>query len=80
MYTRAMELGELEERLGPFCRAKYKDPDVTLSGVHNMPGHAGFSYGFTVESRGTRESWFLRIPPPNVNWRGPQTCSARSRC
>ena len=65
-----MELAELEEKLGPFCRAKYDDPDVTLSGVHKMPGHAGFSYGFSVESRGSQESWFLRLPPPHVNWRG----------
>lgn len=65
-----MELDELEERLGPFCRAKYADPDAEVSGVHKMPGHAGFSYGFTVESRRARESWFLRLPPPNVNWRG----------
>ncbi len=65
-----MELDELEERLGPFCRAKYDDADARVSEVHKMPGHAGFSYGFTVESRGLRESWFLRMPPPNVNWRG----------
>ena len=65
-----MELDDLEERLGPFCRATYDDPDITLSDVHKMPGHAGFSYGFTVASREIVESWFLRLPPPNVNWRG----------
>ena len=65
-----MELDELEERLSPFSRAKYDDADARVSDVHKMPGHAGFSYGFSVESRGLRESWFLRMPPPNVNWRG----------
>lgn len=65
-----MELDELERRLGPFVRAKYRDPAAQVSEVHKMPGHAGFAYGFTVESRGARESWFLRIPPPNVSWRG----------
>ena len=35
-----------------------------------MPGHAGFSYGFSVRSRGAVESWFLRLPPPNVQWKG----------
>ncbi len=65
-----MELDELEERLGPFCRAKYDDPDARVSGVHKMPGHAGFSYGFTIASRDAVESWFLRMPPPNVRWRG----------
>ena len=65
-----MELLELERRLGPFVRAVYGDPAATVSRVHKMPGHAGFSYGFTAASAGREESWFLRIPPPNVNWRG----------
>jgi aminoglycoside phosphotransferase (APT) family kinase protein len=65
-----MDLDELSQRLGPFCRAKYDDPDVVVSAVHHMPGHAGFSYGFTATSRGRTESWFLRLPPPNVQWRG----------
>ena len=65
-----MELAELEQRLVPFARAKYADPDATVCEVHKMPGHAGFSYGFTVVSRGRREGWFLRLPPPNVQWKG----------
>src|SRR5690606_25654363 len=37
-----------------------------------MPGHAGFAYGFRVEipGRSTPDAWFIRLPPPNVNWRG----------
>jgi aminoglycoside phosphotransferase (APT) family kinase protein len=35
-----------------------------------MPGHAGFAYGFRVELEGRVDSWFLRLPPPNVNWVG----------
>lgn len=65
-----MELDELEARLGPFCRKHYEDPDAAVAEVHKMPGHAGFSYGFTVLSRGRSESWFLRLPPPDVQWRG----------
>lgn len=65
-----MELDELEQRLGPFAQAKYGDPGARVSAVHKMPGHAGFAYGFTVEAQGREESWFLRLPPPNVNWRG----------
>ncbi|MEE4298594.1 MAG: phosphotransferase family protein [Pseudomonadales bacterium] len=65
-----MELDELEQRLGPFARAKYDDPDARVGAVHKMPGHAGFAYGFTVHTGGRAESWFLRLPPPNVNWRG----------
>ena len=65
-----MELAELEARLLPFVRAKYDDPAAEVSGVHKMPGHAGFAYGFSVQSRGASESWFLRLPPPNVQWQG----------
>lgn len=65
-----MELDELHERLGPFARDRYADPDAHVLDVHAMPGHAGFAYGFTVESGGRRESWFLRLPPPDVKWQG----------
>jgi aminoglycoside phosphotransferase (APT) family kinase protein len=65
-----MELAELAERLVPFARAKYADPEAAVFEVHKMPGHAGFSYGFSVVSRGQTESWFLRLPPPNVQWKG----------
>jgi aminoglycoside phosphotransferase (APT) family kinase protein len=65
-----VELAELEQRLVPFAREKYGDPDAAVSDVHRMPGHAGFAYGFTVASRGRSESWFLRLPPPGVAWQG----------
>ena len=65
-----MELNELEERLVAFSGAMYDEPQVRVRDVHKMPGHAGFSYGFTVESSAGSESWFLRLPPPNVRWRG----------
>ena len=35
-----------------------------------MPGHAGFSYGFDVLCEDELSKWFIRLPPPNVNWRG----------
>ena len=74
-----MKLDELRTRLGPFCRAVYEDEGATLGEVWAMPGHAGFSYGFEVTSRGTRESWFLRLPPPNVNWKGTVLLAADGR-
>ena len=64
-----MRVDELQARLEPFCRAKY-DHAVRVFDVHAMPGHAGFSYGFSVEAGGAVDSWFIRLPPPNVNWRG----------
>jgi len=65
-----MELGELEQRLIPFCRDRYRDPQARVFEVTKMPGHAGFAYGFSVESKGRVESWFIRLPPPNVQWKG----------
>ena len=65
-----MNVDELASRLVPFCGAKY-GRDVRVFDVHTMPGHAGFSYGFSVATEGDDvESWFIRLPPPNVNWRG----------
>jgi aminoglycoside phosphotransferase (APT) family kinase protein len=65
-----MELDELTQRLVPFCQHHYDDPDARVFDVHKMPGHAGFAYGFSVASRSDRESWFIRLPPPNVQWKG----------
>ena len=65
-----MELDELSSRLGPFCQAQYADPGARVFDVHKMPGHAGFAYGFSVASGGDVESWFIRLPPPNVQWKG----------
>jgi aminoglycoside phosphotransferase (APT) family kinase protein len=65
-----MELDELSRRLVPFCQANYSDPSVRVFDVHKMPGHAGFAYGFSVASGTKVESWFIRLPPPNVQWRG----------
>lgn len=65
-----MNTSELQEKLVPFCRHHYEDSTAEVEEVETMPGHAGFSYGFTVLSRGERDRWFIRLPPPNVNWRG----------
>ena len=65
-----MELDELSQRLVPFCRAHYDDENVRVFDVHKMPGHAGFAYGFSVKSHSDVDSWFIRLPPPNVQWKG----------
>jgi aminoglycoside phosphotransferase (APT) family kinase protein len=65
-----MELDELSQRLTPFCRHHYDDPEVRVLDVWKMPGHAGFAYGFTVRTAERCESWYLRLPPPDVQWRG----------
>ena len=65
-----MELDEIQERLLPFAQAKLNDPDATVDGVEKGPGHAGFSYFFDAHSRGTKTSYFLRLPPPGVKHEG----------
>ena len=65
-----MELNELEHRLAPFCRHHLDDPEARVTEVWKMPGHAGFAYGFGVHSNKQETRWFLRLPPPNVQWRG----------
>jgi len=68
-----MELGELEQRLTPFCQHHYGE-DVSVSDVFQMPGHAGFSYGFSVQhGEGLNkeiDKWYMRLPPPNVKLQG----------
>jgi aminoglycoside phosphotransferase (APT) family kinase protein len=65
-----MKIEDLQERLIPFCHDRYGSSDLEVFDVDNMPGHAGFSYGFRVRLQDAVESWFIRLPPPNVNWRG----------
>ena len=64
-----MELSELRQRLEGFCAAHYSGP-TEITEVVVMPGHAGFAYGFRVQSQGVTSSWFIRLPPPGVKWVG----------
>ncbi|MCP5030533.1 MAG: phosphotransferase family protein [Actinomycetia bacterium] len=65
-----MDLSELERRLLAFCQDRYQDLDVVVGDVVSLPGHAGFSYLFSVVSGGETDRWFLRLPPPRVRWEG----------
>ncbi len=65
-----MDIHQMRQRLGNFCCARYEDPKAEIVHIEVLPGHAGFSWGFTVESHGKRDSWFIRLPPPQVRWRG----------
>ena len=74
-----MDLVELKPRLERFVAAKYEGradaSTLEVRDVRKMPGHAGFSYGFSVRGRGRGgegldDGWFLRLPPPGVRWRG----------
>jgi len=67
-------LDELQAQLEAFFRAQSGDPAATISDLATMPGHAGFSYGFTARYRQngaeTVERLVLRLPPPNVRYVG----------
>lgn len=65
-----MDIEELEYRLQPFCAHCYEDHSVEVIDVFQMPGHAGFSYGFSVMQSGKIEKWYIRLPPPNVKLQG----------
>ncbi|MDP6651701.1 MAG: phosphotransferase, partial [Gammaproteobacteria bacterium] len=65
-----MELRELEQRLVPFCAAHYEDQSPAVIDVFQMPGHAGFSYGFSVSTADSMDKWYIRLPPPNVKLQG----------
>ncbi|MDP6416495.1 MAG: phosphotransferase, partial [Gammaproteobacteria bacterium] len=65
-----MELRDLKQRLVPFCAAHYEDQSPEVIDVFQMPGHAGFSYGFSVSTADSLDKWYIRLPPPNVKLLG----------
>ncbi|NKB33721.1 MAG: phosphotransferase [Pseudomonadales bacterium] len=65
-----MELEELKRLLIPFSKSSYKDNNIEVTDVFQMPGHAGFSYGFTVIQGKQTDKWYIRLPPPNVKLQG----------
>lgn len=65
-----MELEELQRRLIPFSRAHYQDDAVEVRDVFKMPGHAGFAYGFSVQTSTLIDKWYIRLPPPDVKLQG----------
>lgn len=65
-----MEIKELEKRLLSFSCFHYDDENVEVRDVYAMPGHAGFSYGFSVVKAKQIDKWYIRLPPPNVKLQG----------
>ena len=56
-----MELEELEKRLIPFSRFHYRDETAEVVDVFRMPGHAGFSYGFSVRQVDNFDKWYIPV-------------------
>ena len=65
-----MKIEDLERYLLPFCCVHYDDENVEIREVFAMPGHAGFSYGFSVVQAERTHKWYIRLPPPNVKLQG----------
>ena len=65
-----MEIEQLTRCLQAFSRHCYGDVGVEVIDVFQMPGHAGFSYGYSGLRAGNIEKWYIRLPPPNVKLQG----------
>jgi aminoglycoside phosphotransferase (APT) family kinase protein len=65
---------ELQGQLQAFFRDASGDDAAGVEGLESMPGHAGFSYGFTAHYRrdgqAAAEPLVLRLAPPNVKLEG----------
>ncbi|HYM58441.1 MAG TPA: phosphotransferase family protein [Solirubrobacteraceae bacterium] len=61
---------QLAAQLVRLCRDRTGDPLSRVSEVGALPGHAGFSFAFTLVSGGRCERLVLRLPPPGVKHEG----------
>ncbi len=68
-----LRLETLQEQLERFAEDRY-GPEASVRDLEVMPGHAGLSFGFTVdlspEGAGSEESLVLRLPPKGVRQSG----------
>jgi len=74
-----MDHDTLLDRLTVFARARTSDRDAAVRDLRAMPGHAGFSWGFTVVTRTGDEPLVLRLPPPGVRYVGNADIMRQSR-
>jgi aminoglycoside phosphotransferase (APT) family kinase protein len=70
---------ELAEQLTALCRARTGDPAASAREVMRLPGHAGFSYSFTLRALGACERLVLRLAPPGVRVRGTADVARQAR-
>jgi len=73
------ETAILRDQLATFCRAQINDPTATILAMELTPGHAGLSFFFTLQSRGERREYVLRVPPANVKFEGPADILRQAR-
>jgi aminoglycoside phosphotransferase (APT) family kinase protein len=70
---------ELAAQLTALCRARTGDPEASAEGVAALPGHAGFSFRFTLHARGASEPLVLRLAPPGVRIYGTADVARQAR-
>jgi aminoglycoside phosphotransferase (APT) family kinase protein len=69
----------LATQLTALCRARTGDRAARAADVAALPGHAGFSYSFTLDSSRGSERLVLRLPPPGVRVRGTADVARQAR-
>lgn len=76
-----MDAAQLTERLERFCRKHSGDGGALVGDLEEMPGHAGFSYGFTLTPSGGEEveRLVLRLSPPGTRHRGTADIAGQGR-
>ena len=70
---------ELAAQLTALCRARTGDPAASAKDVAPLPGHAGFSFSFTLRAGGEAEPLVLRLAPPGVRIRGTADVARQAR-
>ena len=65
----AIDLAWLAERLEAWAEAHYGE-HAHATAVETMPGHAGLSFGFTVEYGEDCDQLVMRVPPKGVKRKG----------
>jgi aminoglycoside phosphotransferase (APT) family kinase protein len=70
---------ELTAQLTSLCRARTGDPEASARELAALPGHAGFSFSFTLHADGLSEPLVLRLAPPGVQVRGTADVARQAR-
>lgn len=70
---------ELAPKLTALCRARTGDPEASAEDLAALPGHAGFSFSFTLHARGASEPLVLRLAPPDVRVHGTADIARQAR-
>ncbi len=65
----AIDLAWLGERVQTWAEAHY-GATARTSDLETMPGHAGLSFGFTVDGSEGRDQLVMRVPPKGVRRKG----------